>query len=286
LTVGVQQNTTNFTQVGCDATGTNPPAGVASGAYFIYTITACPTPTPTATATATATSTTTPTPTATATSTATPTVTATASATATDATGPYWGDQCTGACFNTPCTGCGIFTTTTGTAPNRIFYIEWRTNYYGATGQTQALLNYEVALYENANPPFQFVYGSITPATVANDSQLVVGVKNTNTNFTQYGCDTTGGQSPPVTSGQVLTAILTSCATPTPTPTATPTATPTCTPVWSAGPNLLSPAVRSVGVYFPANGKFYAMGGRSADTAGSDFIHPFEYNTATNSWIT
>ena len=23
---------------------------------------------------------------------------------ATDATGPYWGDQCTGACFNTPCT--------------------------------------------------------------------------------------------------------------------------------------------------------------------------------------
>ena len=39
-----------------------------------------------------------------------------------------------------------------------------------------------------------------------------------------------------------------------------------------------------VGVYFPANGKFYAMGGRSADTAGSDFMHPFEYNPATNSW--
>ena len=55
LTVGVQQNTTNFTQVGCDPTGTNPPAGVASGAYFIYTLTTCgtpttPTPTPTATA--------------------------------------------------------------------------------------------------------------------------------------------------------------------------------------------------------------------------------------------
>ena len=39
----------------------------------------------------------------------------------------------------------------------------------------------------------------------------------------------------------------------------------------------------SVGVYFPANGKFYAMGGRSADTAGSDFTHPFEYDPATNS---
>src|SRR5437870_3177912 len=39
---------------------------------------------------------------------------------ATDALAPYWGDQCTGACNTTPCTGCGIFTTTTGTAPNRI----------------------------------------------------------------------------------------------------------------------------------------------------------------------
>ena len=50
LTVGVQQNTTNFTQVGCDATGTNPPAGVATGAYFIYTLAPCASPTPTATA--------------------------------------------------------------------------------------------------------------------------------------------------------------------------------------------------------------------------------------------
>ena len=47
-----------------------------------------------------------------------------------------------------------------------------------------------------------------------------------------------------------------------------------------------TPAVRSVGVYFPANGKFYAMGGRSADTAGSDFTHPFEYDPATNTWTT
>ena len=39
--------------------------------------------------------------------------------------------------------------------------------------------------------------------------------------------------------------------------------------------------VRMVGVYFPANGKFYAMGGRSADTAGSDFTHPFEYDPAS-----
>ena len=55
---------------------------------------------------------------------------------------------------------------------------------------------------------------------------------------------------------------------------------------WSAGPDLPSVGVRLVGVYFQANGKFYAMGGRSADTAGSDFTHPFEYDPSSNSWTT
>jgi hypothetical protein len=55
---------------------------------------------------------------------------------------------------------------------------------------------------------------------------------------------------------------------------------------WSNGPDLPSAAVRSVGVYFPANGKFYAVGGRSSDSAGSDFIHPFEYDPGTNTWTT
>src|SRR4029453_18173234 len=66
----------------------------------------------------------------------------------------------------------------------------------------------------------------------------------------------------------------------------TPTATPSCTPGWVAGPNMPMPTVRAVGVYFPANGKFYAMGGRSSDLAGSDFMHPFEYDPVSNSWTT
>jgi hypothetical protein len=41
-----------------------------------------------------------------------------------------------------------------------------------------------------------------------------------------------------------------------------------------------------VGNYFPANGRFYTMGGRSSDTAGNDLTHPFEYNPATNTWVT
>ena len=55
-------------------------------------------------------------------------------------------------------------------------------------------------------------------------------------------------------------------------------------PQWQQGADLPSPAVRMVGVYFPPNGKFYAIGGRSSDLAGSDFTHPFEYDPSTNSW--
>ena len=55
---------------------------------------------------------------------------------------------------------------------------------------------------------------------------------------------------------------------------------------WSAGPDLPSVAVRSVGIFFPANGRFYAMGGRISDAAGSDFTHPFEFDPKTSAWTT
>src|SRR5438034_3542419 len=57
---------------------------------------------------------------------------------------------------------------------------------------------------------------------------------------------------------------------------------------WSAGPDLNPPngGVRLVGVYFQANGKFYGMGGRASDSAGSEFTHPFEYDPGTNMWTT
>src|SRR5438132_14320986 len=70
---------------------------------------------------------------------------------------------------------------------------------------------------------------------------------------------------------------------PTPTATATPTGSPAiCS--WGAGPNLPSAGTRFVGVFFPANGKFYAMGGR--DATNVEFTHPFEYDPVTNSWTT
>jgi hypothetical protein len=70
-----------------------------------------------------------------------------------------------------------------------------------------------------------------------------------------------------------------------PTPTPTPTPTPgTCS--WGAGPDMPSPDVRSVGVFFPGNGKFYAMGGRAFDGGGGELTNPFEFDPATNSWTT
>ncbi|PYI46362.1 MAG: hypothetical protein DMF11_09035, partial [Verrucomicrobia bacterium] len=58
-----------------------------------------------------------------------------------------------------------------------------------------------------------------------------------------------------------------------------------CTPSgWSAGPNLPTVLVRAVGVWFPTDGNFYTMGGRTADTAGSDFQHVLRYSPVSNTW--
>ena len=53
---------------------------------------------------------------------------------------------------------------------------------------------------------------------------------------------------------------------------------------WAAGPDMPMADTRSVGVFFPANGKFYAMGGR--DVNNVELPNPFEYDPASNSWTT
>src|SRR4029078_5540054 len=53
---------------------------------------------------------------------------------------------------------------------------------------------------------------------------------------------------------------------------------------WSLGPDMPTPLVRAVGVYFQPNGNFYTVGGRTSDTAGSDFQHVLQYTASSNSW--
>ena len=62
-----------------------------------------------------------------------------------------------------------------------------------------------------------------------------------------------------------------------------------CAPTgWSAGPDLPSPdpgvLIRAVGVHFQADGNFYTLGGRTSDSAGSDFQHVLQYNPTSNTW--
>jgi Carboxypeptidase regulatory-like domain len=63
---------------------------------------------------------------------------------------PHWGDLTIAGANE------GVFTSITGSAPNRIFNIEWRTS---LIGNASGSLNFEVRLYEN-QARFDFVYGT------------------------------------------------------------------------------------------------------------------------------
>ena len=74
-----------------------------------------------------------------------------------------WQDQQTdfglSGCASFPGGNCGVFTSVSGSAPNRIFNIEWRTVLYSDNSATQ---NFEIRLYEN-DPlkKFEVIIGTI-----------------------------------------------------------------------------------------------------------------------------
>jgi len=104
-----------------------------------------------------------------------------------------------------------------GTAPNRVFNIEWRAVY---SGNTALKANHELRLYEGQSR-FDVIYG-----TVGNgNTSATAGVQKNDPTFTEYFCNGTGGAA---TGGQAYTVL--SCGTPSPTPTATATSTSTSTP--------------------------------------------------------
>jgi hypothetical protein len=52
--------------------------------------------------------------------------------------------------------GCGVFTATTGTAPNRTLYIEWHAVKFSNNNNTA---DFEIAFYENTPSFFDIFYG-------------------------------------------------------------------------------------------------------------------------------
>ena len=100
---------------------------------------------------------------------------------------PLWSDYRTdviGEGCSTFASGCGIFTSVSGTAPNRIFNIEWRAVYFADHTQTA---NFEARLYENsANKQFDFIFGTVQPGS---DQLYVSGVQGPDDAFTQDFCN-------------------------------------------------------------------------------------------------
>ena len=152
---------------------------------------------------------------------------------------PYWDD------LYLVNSGFGIFTSISGTAPNRIFNIEWRAQYFPGSGSA----GFELRLYEGGQPRFDVIYGTVSNG----NTSATAGVQRDNTFFTQYFCNGSGGAA---TGGQSYVYFPPPCPTPTPstspnptatftptptatatfTPTATATFTPTPTPIGSAPP--------------------------------------------------
>jgi Bacterial Ig-like domain len=125
-------------------------------------------------------------------------------------------------CAGFPGGTCGIFTSVSGSAPDRIFNIEWRTVLYNDSSAPQ---NFEIRLYENPNlnQRFEVIIGTLTPANA--DHPWVSGVQGASGVFTQDFCIPAGG-SPP--QNESRTYEIQPCGSPTPTP--TPSVTPTPTP--------------------------------------------------------
>ena len=132
--------------------------------------------------------------------------------------------------------GCGIFTSVTGSAPNRIFNIEWRTVLYWDETAPQ---NFEVRLYENdPNGRFDVIFATLTPPVIGPlERAWVSGVQGNGSQgfYTEDFCICWPDPPP---QNQSRTYMLTPCATPTPTATATSTPRPTPTPRGSPLPRV------------------------------------------------
>jgi hypothetical protein len=91
---------------------------------------------------------------------------------------PHWDD------LRTDIGSSGVFTSVSGSSPNRIFNIEWRAVYYNNTAQNA---NFEVRLYEGL-ARMDFVYGTVDQG----GTSATVGIQSGTGSNTQFECNTGG----------------------------------------------------------------------------------------------
>jgi hypothetical protein len=92
----------------------------------------------------------------------------------------------------------GVYTSIDGSAPNRIFNIEWRTRRHAVSLPPAPTDNFEIRFYEGKDR-FDIVYGAVGMT----GGTSTVGVQKDGTDFTQYESGTAGTLS----NGLRLTAI-------------------------------------------------------------------------------
>jgi hypothetical protein len=151
-----------------------------------------------------------------------------------DLIAPYWDDLHDDDTAN----GQGVFTSVSGTTPNRIFNIEFRENFFAANGPP--LLDFEVRLHEDT-PNFEIIYGALNGNP--GDSATVGAQRDTGSHFTQFECDTGG-----LVDGLQLNFVYASgCASPTPTPTPTASLAPCDNYVTTTDTGSIVPGTTDVG---------------------------------------
>jgi hypothetical protein len=118
--------------------------------------------------------------------------------------------------------GAGVYTSVSGTAPNRIFNIEWRVCNYAPEPCSNVDTNFEVRLYEGQQSRFDIIYGHLNSFP---NRYGTIGVQEGNgllgKRFTEYRCES-GSNLPP---NLKLSFTLPACGPPTGTPTPVPGST-------------------------------------------------------------
>jgi hypothetical protein len=123
---------------------------------------------------------------------------------------PHWDDLITSGA-----PGLGVFTSVSGSAPDRIFNIEWRARRFGGVQP----VNFEVRLHEGRSR-FDIIYGLID----GNGGSATIGVqRDTGSQFTQHLCNIAAG------GGGIQPGLMLTFDGPEVPPTPEPTPTPGCT---------------------------------------------------------
>ncbi len=161
--------------------------------------------------------------------------------------------------------GCGIFTSVSGSAPNRQLHIVWQAVHFA---DNTATANFEVRLYEGCSDHFDVIYGATSDMGSGEFSGVQASAAGP---ATQFSCGTAT-----LTSGLDVTYACGATPTPTPTP------TPGCG-VWNAATSYPITDVRYGFAQATVSGTqyFYVFGGVSGGTRVNNVNR---YNLTTGMW--